>query len=71
MFGALVTLVGGADVPDVGFERVAAAADAHFGEVADGVFGFRETWTGVLVFGASREKAMVWISWMMDGKGGT
>jgi hypothetical protein len=40
LFGVLVAVFGGADVPDVGFQLVAAAADAHFCEVADGVFGF-------------------------------
>lgn len=46
--GPVVALVGGFDVPDVGLERVAAAADAHFGEVAEGVLGFWEAccWGG-------------------------
>lgn len=37
---ALVPRVGSLDVPDVGFEDVAAAADAHFCEVADCVLSF-------------------------------
>jgi hypothetical protein len=31
----LVPLVGSANIPDIGFKRVSAAADAHFCEVAD------------------------------------
>lgn len=42
MFGAVVALVGGFHVPDVGFERVAAAPNAHFREVANGVLSFGE-----------------------------
>jgi hypothetical protein len=43
LFGVLVAILGRADVPHVGFQRVAAAADAHFCEVADCVFGFWHT----------------------------
>lgn len=42
VLGAFVALVGGFDVPDVGFEGVAAAANAHFCKVADGILGFGE-----------------------------
>lgn len=41
---ALVARVGSLDIPDVGFEDVAAAADAHFGEVADGVLRLNIAW---------------------------
>lgn len=34
---ALVTGIGRLDVPDVGFENVAAASYTHLGEVADGI----------------------------------
>lgn len=37
MFGTLVTLVCGLDVPDVRLERVATAANAHLSEVANSV----------------------------------
>lgn len=40
VFRPLVARVGGSDVPFVRLQRVPAAADAHFCEVADGVFGF-------------------------------
>jgi hypothetical protein len=40
VLGSLVALVGCFDVPHVCFECVTATADAHFGEVADGVLGF-------------------------------
>ena len=42
MLGAIVALVGRFHIPDVCFEGVAAATNAHFGEVADCVFGFGE-----------------------------
>lgn len=44
VFGPLVTVVGGADVPHVGFEWIAPAAHAHFREPGDGVFGLRKTY---------------------------
>ena len=38
--GALVTLVGSADVPNVCFERIWACADARLGEIADCILRF-------------------------------
>lgn len=43
VFRILIAAVGRADVPHIGFERVAAAANAHFHEIAHGVLGFGET----------------------------
>ena len=39
----LIPLIGRTDIPDVGFQRIAARADAHFCEVAHGIFCFWET----------------------------
>ena len=41
----LIPVIGSFHVPYVGLERVAPAADTHFGEIADGVLSFWETWS--------------------------
>lgn len=62
MGGSLVTLVGRSHVPNVRLEGIAAGADAHFGEVADSVFGFGKGWmesiSGVCGGGKGEMKAM-------------
>lgn len=39
MLRSLITLVCGPDIPNVRLERITAAANAHFGEIANSVFG--------------------------------
>lgn len=53
MFCALIASVSGFDVPDVGFEDVSPCADAHLGEVANGVLGFCEAY---MLLGKIRHK---------------
>lgn len=41
-------MLGSLDIPSIGLHSISPAADAHFGEVTDSVFSFRQTFITLL-----------------------